>query len=158
MYSDVTIPLPKETTLEDINNLPLPFQKLALRSSNPPYQIDRERLQWIYRSYYAAVSQVDREVGLILETLEETGHADDTIVLFTSDHGAQLLEHGIMDKNCLFEASIRVPLIVHFPNRVIPGQYTELIESIDILPTIYDLIGLPQPYNCQGKSFASLII
>lgn len=75
MYDGVEIPLPRIVTIEDIQRLPLPVQKQIKQT--PGYQIDRQRLQWIYRSYYASVSMVDREVGLILDELEHSGKAED---------------------------------------------------------------------------------
>lgn len=156
LYNDVTIPLPPPTTLADIKHLPLPLQKLILRG-RPVYDTDRERLQWIYRSYYGAISHVDREVGRILDALEATGQADNTIVVFSSDHGDQLLEHGLMGKNCFFEASVRVPLMIRLPGRVKPRQHDELVEAIDVLPTLFELAGLPEPYESQGRSLVPLI-
>ncbi len=156
MYDDVTIPLPEPQTLEDIRRLPLPLRLLILRG-RPVYDIDRTRLEWMLRSYYGSISHVDREVGLILATLQETGQADNTIVVFSSDHGDQLLEHGLTGKNCFFESSIRVPFMLRFPGRVPPGQYDQLIESVDLLPTLFELAGLPEPYNNQGRSLAPLI-
>jgi len=157
MYNDIQIPLPKKVTLEDIKRLPLPVQKLALRSKNPPYNMDQEHLQWIYRSYYGAISHIDREVGLILDTLEQLGQANNTIIIFCSDHGDQMNEHGIMGKNVFFEASVRVPLMVYYPKIVKAGRYNELIETIDILPTLFELTGLTEPLNCQGSSFVPLV-
>jgi arylsulfatase A-like enzyme len=157
LYNDVDIPLPKIETIEEMRRLPLPVQKLALRGSNPPYGMDREELQWIYRSYYGSIAHIDREVGLILDTLDETGQADNTVVVFASDHGDQLLEHGIMGKNVFFEGSIRVPLTISFPSKITPGKYDDPIESIDLLPTLFELIGLPEPYACQGRTLMPLI-
>ena len=119
--------------------------------------MDRERLQWIYRSYYAAISQVDKEIGLILKTLEETGQADNTIIAFSSDHGDQLLKHGMIGKNAFFEESVRVPFIIAYPGHIRPGQYDDLVESIDLLPTLFELAGLPEPKENQGRSLAPLI-
>jgi arylsulfatase len=157
MYNGVDIPLPEPVTLEDIQRLPLPVQKLALRNPKPPYDMNREQLQWIYRSYYGAISHIDREVGLILDTLEETGQADNTIIVFTSDHGDQLLEHGIMGKNVFFESSVRVPLMLSYPGKISGRQYDDLVESVDVLPTLFDLCNLPEPYNNQGISLAPLV-
>jgi arylsulfatase len=123
----------------------------------PEYKTDPERLQWIYRSYYAAIAMVDREIGRVLAELERSGRAKETIVIFAADHGAQLLEHGLMDKNVFFEASEHVPLLVHYPGRVAPGAYSDLLESVDILPTLLDFCGIPIPDRVQGRSFASLI-
>jgi arylsulfatase A-like enzyme len=156
MYDDVTIPLPKPQTLDDIRRLPAPLQDLILRFK-PAYDMDRERLQWNYRSYYGAISHVDREVGMILDTLGELGQAENTIVIFSSDHGDQLLEHGLMGKNCLFDASVRVPLMIRLPGRIKPGRYDELVESVDVLPTIFELAGLREPYENQGHSLVPLI-
>lgn len=109
MFDAVYIPLPRRTTLEEIQKLPLPLQKLILRGRQPEYAIPRERLEWMYCSYYAAVAMVAYKMGRILDELERSQRAKDTIVIFATDHGAQLLEHGLMDKNVFFESSVDVP-------------------------------------------------
>ncbi len=157
IYDDVSIPVPDHFTEEDLKKLPLPLQKLATRDRGGAPQVDLERLEWIYRSYYGGISHVDREIGLLLDALEASGQADHTLIVFTSDHGDQLLEHGIMGKNCFFEPSVRVPFIVSLPGRIAPSRHDELIESVDLLPTLFDFIGLPEPRECQGRSFAPLI-
>ena len=156
MYDDVRIPLPRRQTLDDVRQLPVPLQKLILRGT-PSYDMDREQLEWIYRSYYGAISHVDREIGLILDTLKEVGGEKNTIVVFTSDHGDQLLEHGLMGKNCFFESSVRVPLIVRLPDRIKPAHYHDLVEAVDLLPTLFELAGLPEPYESQGRSLVPLV-
>jgi arylsulfatase A-like enzyme len=155
MYNGVEIPLPAPTTLAEIQRLPPPLQALILRQ--PGYNTDRWRLEWMYRSYYGAISHIDREVGAILQTVAETGQADRTIVVFASDHGDQMMEHGLMGKNCFFEASIRVPLMIRLPGRVRPATYDELVETIDLLPTLLELCGVPEPVSCQGRSLVPLI-
>ncbi|QDT46905.1 Arylsulfatase [Symmachiella dynata] len=157
LYNDVDFELPRPESLEDIERLPLPLQKLILRGNKPPYDMDRAKLNWIYRSYYASITHIDREVGRILQTLKETGQAENTIVVFASDHGDQLLEHGLMGKNVFFEASVRVPLMLRLPGRIQPGQYDELVETIDVLPTLMELCGLPIPEDCHGRSLSPLI-
>ncbi len=119
--------------------------------------MDRARLQWTYRSYYASVSMINREVGEILDELERTGKARDTIVVFTSDHGDQLLEHGLFGKNLFFEPSIHIPMFVAWPEVVRPGRHQQLIETVDLAPTLLDLCGIPVPGNIQGRSFAPLV-
>jgi arylsulfatase A-like enzyme len=156
MYNDVEIPLPEAETAETIGRLPLPVQKLILRGKKPEYAMDRRQLEWLYRSYYGTVSHVDREVGLVLNTLNELGLWENTILVFTSDHGDQLLEHGLLGKNVFFEASIHVPLMIRCPGRMQPGQYDALVEAIDVLPTLFELVGLPEPDNCQGRSLVAL--
>lgn len=157
MYDDVTFPLPPRTTLADVEKFPLPLARLVLRGGPQVLDTPSERLQWMYRSYHASISHVDHEIGGILKTLDELGLADNTIVVFSSDHGAQMLEHGIMDKNCFFEASVRVPFIVAWPGKIKPARYDDLVEAIDLLPTLFDLAGLPEPVSCQGRSLAPLV-
>jgi arylsulfatase A-like enzyme len=153
MYDGVEIPLPKRTTLEDIQKLPMPLQKLILRGRQPDYLITPERLEWMYRSYYGAVSMVDYEIGRILDELEKSGKSDNTIVIFGTDHGAQLLEHGLMDKNVFFEASVHVPFLFRFPGGAKAGRRNDFVEMIDVVPTLLELCGLPVPKYVQGRSF-----
>jgi arylsulfatase A-like enzyme len=156
MYNDVEFPLPRAYSREDIERLPEPLQKLILRG-NPQYAMDRERLQWAYRTYHANCAMLDAEIGKVLDALEESGQAEETIVVFSTDHGDQLLEHGLMGKNCFFEASVRLPFLIRYPGRVRPGRYGELIETTDLLPTLFELCGIEEPYACQGRSFAPLL-
>ncbi len=156
MYDGVEIPMARPVTLEDIRRLPAPVQKQILRGK-PEYATDRTQLQWIYRSYYGGVSMVDHEVGLLLEELERSGKAQNTIVILASDHGDQLLEHGLQGKNVFFEASVRVPLMVRWPGQVRAGKYSELMETVDVAPGVLECCGVPAPASCQGRSFAPLI-
>jgi len=101
---------------------------------------------------------VDREVGLILEELERSGKAENTIVVFTTDHGDQLGEHGLCEKNVFFESSVRIPMLIRFPHRMAPSKRQELIETVDLLPTFLEMCGVPIPSNVQGRSFAPLLL
>lgn len=161
MYSDVDIPLPEQVTRDYIDQLPPHLKTLILRdelrNKKPPYDMDREHLQWIYRSYYATVSHIDYEVGQILATVEESGLADNTIVIFTSDHGDQLLQHGLFGKNVFYDESIRVPFMMRFPGHIKAGRYDEFCMSIDLLPTLFEFAGLEEPYNCHGQSLVPLV-
>ena len=154
MYDDVDFAVPESKTLEHIESLPLPVQRLALRSDEPNYQVGAETLNWMYRSYYAAVSHLDREVGLTLDLLDELGLAEDTVVVFCSDHGDLLCEHGINGKNAFYEGAIHVPMMLRQPEAITPGAYDDLIETTDVLPTLFELCGVPVPGSNQGRSFA----
>jgi len=151
MYDGVHLPLPKEVDMAYIQSLPLPVQKMILREPKA-HQTPRERLQWMWRSYYGGVSMLDEEVGQILDTLEKTGKADNTVVMVLSDHGDQMLEHGLFGKNVFFEDSVRVPMLIHWPGRLAPGVRTELTESIDTMPTILEMCGVAAPDRVQGRS------
>jgi arylsulfatase A-like enzyme len=155
LYNDVTIPLPKQVDIESIQRLPLPVQKMILRSK--VYDMDRENLEWRYRSYYGDVTWLDEEVGKTLDELDRHGLTDNTIIIVSTDHGDQMLEHGLFGKNVFFEDSVHIPLLVSWPKHVRPGVYSELIEAVDVLPTVLELCGLPIPDHVQGRSFAALI-
>jgi arylsulfatase len=157
MYDDVEFPLPQRMLQAEVAKFPPPLAKLVLRGGPKILDTPAERLQWMYRSYFGTISHVDDEVGRILETLRTLRLADDTIVVFSSDHGAQMMEHGIMDKNCFFEASVRVPFIIAWPGKIKPGKHAEMIEAVDLLPTLFELAGLSEPRSCQGRSFAPLV-
>jgi arylsulfatase len=161
LYSDVEIPLPRREKLADLEAMPPHVERMIrrseLRGRAPEHEMDHEKLQWIYRSYYGSITHIDDEVGATLKTLEETGLAKNTIVIFVSDHGDQLLEHGMMGKNVFFEGSVRVPFMMRFPNHIKPGAYDELVETIDLLPTLFDYCGLETPYHAHGQSLAPLL-
>jgi arylsulfatase A-like enzyme len=151
MYNDVEIPLPRQVDMDYIRTLPAPVQRMILRFK-PEFQTDRTLLQWMWRSYYAGVTMLDEEVGLILDELEKTGKAGNTAVLALSAHGDQMLEHGLFGKNVFFEDSVRVPMLMHVPGRMEGGVRTELVESIDVMPTILEMCGVAVPETVQGRS------
>ncbi len=104
----------------------------------------------VLRAYYASVSFMDAQVGRLLDELEEQGLADNTIVVFLSDHGYHLGEHDFWQKMSLHEESARIPLIAAGPG-IEPGQrWPGLVESVDIYPTLCLMAGLPVPERCAG--------
>jgi arylsulfatase A-like enzyme len=110
-------------------------------------------------AYYAMIKLIDDQVGRILEALECTGQRDDTIVIFTSDHGETLGDHGLIQKGCRFyEGLVRVPLIWVWPGRVPAGVRSDaLVELMDIAPTLLDYAGLPIPAHMQARSLKPLL-
>ena len=110
------------------------------------------------RDYAETLRAVDESVGRIVATLEELGQLESTLLIFTSDNGFQFGEHGLIDKRTMYEASIRVPLIVHCPELFKGGQQRpEMICNIDFAPTIIEAAGLPVPGSVQGQSFHGLL-
>lgn len=112
----------------------------------------------IRAQYWGNITLVDRAVGEILGTLHQTGLADRTIVVFTSDHGDLMGDHGLFEKCVLYEEAVRVPLLVRVPwlnqsPRSIPGR----ISQIDLVPTLLDLLGEPIPAALQGQSRAAVL-
>lgn len=109
-------------------------------------------------AYHATVTLIDHQVGLLLDTLRELGLEESTIVVFVSDHGFHLGEHGgLWRKQTQFEESTRIPLIVRAPGVAGGRSSTGLVELVDLYPTLADLAGLPAPAGLEGTSFRPLL-
>ena len=109
-------------------------------------------------SYHATVTLIDVQVGLLLDVLVELDLVDSTIVVFVSDHGFHLGEHGGQwRKHTQFEESTRVPLIVRLPSGNREQATSALVELVDLYPTLVDLCGLPQPDGLEGTSFRPVL-
>lgn len=122
----------------------------------PPKNYDP---QMVKACYYAMIEKIDQSVGEILEALEETGQRENTIVIFTSDHGELLGDHGLIYKGCRFyESLVHVPLIISWPGHF--GQnarHDALVELVDLVPTVLEGAGLETPYYVQGKSLVPIL-
>jgi choline-sulfatase len=121
---------------------------------------DRDNLRALRRAYYGLVTYVDRKVGELLAALEETGQRDNTVIIFTSDHGDMLGEKGMVQKRCFYEWSARVPLIIHFPDGRGAGRRIQAPTTLlDLLPTLLDLAGVPEDRRLpvDGNSLLALI-
>ena len=117
------------------------------------------RLRDLTALYYGMVTCVDDMVGRLMQALERAGVADNTLVVFTSDHGDNLGSHHLFGKSQLFEESIRTPMIFHYPTVIAPGtNTTQVAQSVDIMPTILDLLGQEIPKSVQGRSLAPLLL
>lgn len=110
------------------------------------------------QAYYASVSFVDAQVGIVLESLEKLGLRDNTLIVFTSDHGYHLGEHGLWQKMSLFEESARVPLIIAAPGGRAGVAVKHTVELVDLMPTLCDLAGVPVPKGADGRSLAALLL
>jgi len=128
-----------------LDTLP-PYARKSLTRVKNQVDLPHDLAQEAIQAYYATITFMDAQVGRILDALEETGLADDTIVVFTSDHGYHMGEHGYYQKRTLFEHSARVPLIVRAPGVTPAGERsTSLVEMIDFYQTLTDLAGIPAP-------------
>ena len=110
-------------------------------------------------AYYAMIELIDHNVGRMLDALERTGQADNTLVIFTSDHGEMLGDHGLLLKGCRFyEGLVHVPLIVRWPGQIAAGATTDaLVELTDLAPTLLEAAGLPVPEHMAGRSLLPLL-
>ena len=106
--------------------------------------------------YYAAITFIDNEIGRLLAVLEETGQADNTIILLSSDHGDMLGSHGTVLKRKPWEESIHVPGIVRYPGAIPAGGRSDLLFShVDIVPTLLGLAGVPVPAHMTGRDLSA---
>jgi arylsulfatase A-like enzyme len=137
--------------------LTLPLFPDKLQSQRTKANCTDENLRSARHGYYAMISEVDHYVGEILNTLEHQGLRDSTIILFTSDHGDWLGEHLRYGKGYPGDDAVsRVPLIIS-PAGVRPRVVTDIVEAVDVLPTLLELAGLQIPPTLQGQSLAPLV-
>jgi iduronate 2-sulfatase len=118
-----------------------------------PEALQRE----LIHGYAACASYIDAQVGLLMQTLEECGVADDTIICFWGDHGWHLGEHGHWGKLTNYEDAARAPLIISAPGVAGGKRVTALTEFLDVYPTLCELAGLPIPSHAEGKSLVPLM-
>lgn len=119
-------------------------------------KMDERRQRKAVGGYYGAVAYMDAQVGKVLDALEQSGAADNTIVIFTSDHGFHLGEHDFWAKVSLRDESAKVPLIIAAPGKK-PGVSEALVELIDLFPTTARLAGLEVPERLQGRDLTAVL-
>lgn len=160
LYSDVEIkpPATQADTEENYRDKPmwLKNQRNSHHGVDFPYHSSLDIKEY-YRRYCQTLAAVDDSVGRILDFLDQRGLADNTVVFFMGDNGFMFGEHGLIDKRCAYEESIRVPLVARFPKRFPAGsQVEQVVANIDIAPTVLELAGQKVPANMDGRSFAPL--
>ncbi len=123
-----------------------------------PYQPTDTQIRRARAAYWALVSYLDRQVGLVLDVLDELGLRDQFLIVYHSDHGELAGNHGSWGKGCMYEHSVRVPLIFSWPGRVPAGRrVSENVSNLDLFPTLCDYCGLETPANLSGDSLRPLI-
>lgn len=135
---------------------------------NEPHWVREQRYGWhgveyayhgamdfdaFYRRYAETLLALDESVGRVLDYLDESGLAASTLVLYMSDNGFSLGEHGLIDKRHAYEESIRIPMLAYAPGWIAPGTTVNtLVRNIDVAPTILELAGIPRPEDMDGRS------
>ena len=154
MYPEAEMPLVTGVA-EDQKDVPQ--AALANRRAEQDRMTDDERRRAL-QAYLASISFLDSQVGRVLDALDTHGLADDTIVVFTSDHGYHMGEHGLYQKLSLFEESARVPLLIVAPGRCKAGSVAKSpVSQVDMFPTLAALCGIEPPKNLQGQSLVPLL-
>ena len=160
MYEDESIETPK---------LPPDFEKRYSamdRWLNRHHGVDKVDLQKpsslrrLWRAYYALITYIDDKVGELVDQLKDNNLANDTIIIFTSDHGDMLCQKNMVQKRCFYEPSARVPLVIVRPDAARKGHVSRTpVSLIDIAPTILDLVGVPasERLDIDGESLISIL-
>jgi arylsulfatase A-like enzyme len=172
LYDDVDIPEP-HTMFDDHATRAAVVRAMRMRLADldpivdlkapvPSGLSDDEEIHWRYqryiKDYLRVVASLDDNVGRLLDHLDTEGIADDTIVIYTSDQGFFLGDHGWFDKRLMYEQSLRMPLLVRYPAMVAPGSTCdELVVNVDFAPTLLELAGVEIPPRLQGDSVVPLL-
>jgi len=126
------------------------------------YPRDEQSMRQLRATYYGLMTEVDDNIGRIVELLKETGQYENTVIVFVSDHGAQLGDHHLMGPLGYFDQSFQVPFIIRAPNEKMQKQRGRVVdaftENVDILPTILDIFGADIPIQCDGRSLVPFLI
>ena len=121
-------------------------------------ELTRWKYQRYMQDYLTSIRSVDENLGRLLDYLDSTGLAENTLVVYTSDQGFYLGEHGWFDKRFMYEKSFRTPLIVRWPGMVEPGTVnTDLVQNLDFAQTFLDAAGAEIPADMQGRSLLPLL-
>lgn len=117
----------------------------------------REEIQEHIADYYAMITHMDAQIGRVIETLEEIGERENTIIVYTADHGLALGQHGLMGKQNLYDHSIRIPFLINGPGLPEEKVIEALTRQMDIFPTLCDMADVQIPSTVDGKSAVPLI-
>ena len=152
LYDRNTIPIPKHVTP------PTDVPEIALTSKRYLGGADSDELREMHHGHLAAISYLDAQIGRVLDELDALNLRQNTIIVFLSDHGLHLGEHGLTAKTTAFELDAHVPLIIAAP-QLKPSQKTDaLVELLDIYPTLAELCGLAAPADLEGVSLKPVLI
>ncbi|HWS00857.1 MAG TPA: sulfatase-like hydrolase/transferase [Prolixibacteraceae bacterium] len=161
------LPVKPYSEMYPVKDMPVPAS-IADPMMNSPYRsqngrlehseyADPEKIKFMIADYYGLVKEIDDWVGKILEKLAELGLEENTLVIFTSDHGDMLGAHGMREKNVFYEESAHIPLMIRFPGRIKPATTVDgYVSNIDLFATINDYLNIPE-YPSDGQSLRGLI-
>lgn len=153
MYSPRDMPLP-QTVGETRTDMPNAWYA----STRQAWCFDEEEIRHCLAAYCANVTYMDMQVGRLLAALERLGLAEDTLVVYTTDHGEMCFDHGMVQKQNFFEESVRVPLIFRLPGCRGGGTaHAAPVELLDLFPTFCDLTGIAAPAGLDGRSQADVL-
>ncbi|HOV74881.1 MAG TPA: sulfatase-like hydrolase/transferase [Candidatus Hydrogenedentes bacterium] len=152
MYASAPMPPPTRRPQELVD--PHPYMRMARRT---PSLMDERELHEYQAAYFGMITELDVCLGQLFDSLKKNGYWDNTLIVFTSDHGDYLGDHYLLDKGHFHDGTMRIPCIVRDPSPKADAtrgtRIGAFVESIDIAPTLFDYAGLPMPDRFQGRSF-----
>ena len=152
LYTSEGLPFP-ENFHDPLRGKPA-FQS-QVRCRIEPGSIKIENFRTIIRYYYALVSHIDHEIGRIISFLEQNRMINNTLLIFSSDHGEMLGNHGFLEKNLMYQESVKVPCTFSWPTQIPKQQKISTpFGGVDLAPTVLDLVGIKIPNQMEGNSFA----
>ncbi len=154
MYPVEEMPLPVSIhdTMENS-----PYKSANQRLKLPEYR-DENKIKYMISDYYGIIKEIDDWIGKILHTLDKNGLTDDTLIIFTSDHGEMLGAHGMREKNVFYEESSHIPLLIRFPSEIKKETTVEgYVSNVDLFATILDYLKIEGNYQSDGTSLRDLI-
>ena len=171
MYEDIDIPVP--ATFDDdlvgrsfaarsakmrIEDLNLTDTKCTYPDTMTPEEVRHWKYQRYIKDYLRCIASVDDNVGRVLDYLDDEGIADDTVIIYTSDQGFFLGDHGWFDKRFMYEESLRMPFVMRYPREIPPGSTCDnIMTNVDFAPTFLDYAGEQPAERVQGRSFRSVV-
>ncbi|GMQ94612.1 MAG: sulfatase [Acidimicrobiia bacterium] len=171
MYDGATIPEPETFWDDYATRSPaataakcrmMDLKEMGYKVSVPDGLSESEEISWRYqdfiKDYLRCIASIDDNVGRILDYLEENGLAENTIIVYTSDQGFFLGDHGWFDKRFMYEESLTMPLLIRYPGRIAAGTVcSDFVLNVDFAPTFLELAGIAVPSEMQGSSFLPLL-
>ena len=156
MYDPADLELP-DVPEETVDRVRRKLETLEKPHDIRQYILDTEYLRAIMAKYYGAIRMVDHHFGRILDELDRLGLAETTLVVFVSDHGNMMGDHGRMFKFCMYDGSTRIPLMIRRPAQREANTVDEVVEITDVMPTLLDYCGIPIRDGIQGQSMLALM-
>ena len=163
-YQDKAFPTPSTMSDTPKNRAGKPMWVQDQRNSwhgveFPYHGRAKQSIAEMYRHYCEMILSIDDSVGRVMQTLRDKGMEQNTLVLFTSDGGHFWGEHGLIDKRCAYEESMRIPLLAHWPSKVAAHSRCDaLVANIDVAPTLLELAGAPAPDDIDGQSLVQVLM
>jgi arylsulfatase A-like enzyme len=157
LHDPAALPLPDNCRDDLDGNDPLRYRLNAEQSASKQRADNFAKLRETYAIYYGMISQVDRSVASILKAVDDLGLAENTIVVFTSDHGEMMGSHGMSGKTFMFEESVRTPLMFCIPGVAGGRKISQPVCNVDIVPTVLELLGSKAGESLPGQSLVPLM-